>query len=374
LGIAGAVPAPTGAAPPMRLSAELRTDLQQPSAAWDAIAEEWDALADRVGADPFARPGWFAAHHRAFGAGALAVLTIRRDGALAALAPLERQRGRLASATSWHTPFYTPLADSPEALAALADALVARARPQLELSFIVDGTPAMEALRAAAARCRSRAYVLERCPYVVLDGDVNTYEQRLTGKRRANLRRLRRRLEDRGRVEVTVHGGADELDLLLDEGFAVEASGWKGAEGTGTAILEEPATERFYRDVAAWASGRGWLRLAFLRLDGRALAFDFAIEAGGVHYLLKTGYVAEERSAAPGVLLRRAMLARAFDEGLRRYEFLGDHVGWKREWTDDTHAAMRLTAFTATPAGRVGWIAWAYARPALRRLQAALRR
>jgi len=359
----------------MRLSAELVTDLQ-PSAAWDAIAEEWDALADRVGADPFARPGWFAAHHRAFGAGALSVLTIRRDGALAALAPLERQRLRLASPTSWHTPFYTPLADSPEALTALANALVARARPQLELSFVVDDTATMAALRAAAvtARCRSRTYVLERCPYVVLDGGVNAYEQRLTGKRRANLRRLSRRLEDRGRVEVTVHTGPDDLDDLLDEGFAVEASGWKGAEGTGTAILHEPATERFYREVGGWAAGRGWLRLAFLRLDGRALAFDFAIEAGGVHYLLKTGYLAEERSAAPGVLLRRAMLERAFDEGLRRYEFLGDHVDWKREWTDDAHPAMRLTAFTATPAGRVGWLVWAYARPVVRRLQAALRR
>jgi CelD/BcsL family acetyltransferase involved in cellulose biosynthesis len=360
----------------MRLSAELRTDLHQPSAAWDAIAEEWDALADRVEADPFARPGWFAAHHRAFGAGALVVLTIRRDGTLAALAPLQRERWRLASPTSWHTPFYAPLADSPEALAALADAVVAAARPQLEIAFIVDGTPELDALRAAAAtaRCRTRTFLLERCPYVVLAGTYEAYEQRLTGKRRANLRRLRRRLEDRGTVAVTVHRGADELERLLAEGFAVEASGWKGAEGTGTAIVEEPATERFYREVAAWAADRGWLRLAFLRLDGRPLAFDFAIEAQDVHYLLKTGYLAEERSAGPGVLLRREMLARAFETGLRRYEFLGDHVDWKREWTDDTHPAMGFTAFTATPAGRAGWLTWAYARPAVRRLQAVLRR
>jgi CelD/BcsL family acetyltransferase involved in cellulose biosynthesis len=360
----------------MLLSAELRTDLQARSTAWEALAEEWDALADRAGGEPFSRPGWFAAHQRAFGTGALAVLAIRRDGALAAVAPLQRARWRLSSPTSWHTPFYTPLADSPQALSALADAMVAAARPRLEISFIVDGTPELEALRAAAAaaRCRTRTYVLEQCPYVAVDRSLDAYEQRLASKRRANLRRLWRRLEDRGHVEVTVHDGTDHLERLLDEGFAVEASGWKGATGTGTAIVAEPATERFYREIAAWAAPRGWLRLAFLRLDSRALAFDFALEAGGVQYLLKTGYLAEERSAAPGVLLRREMLARTFEAGLRRYEFLGDHVDWKREWTDDTHPAVQFAAFNSTPAGRLGWLAWAYARPAARRLSAALRR
>jgi hypothetical protein len=32
------------------------------------IAAEWDALAERTAAPPFARPGWFAAWGRAFGA------------------------------------------------------------------------------------------------------------------------------------------------------------------------------------------------------------------------------------------------------------------------------------------------------------------
>jgi CelD/BcsL family acetyltransferase involved in cellulose biosynthesis len=345
----------------MLLSAELRTDLLPGGAAWDALAEEWDALADRVGGEPFSRPGWFAAHQRAFGTGAPAVVAIRRDDRLAAVAPLQRGRWRLSSPTSWHTPFYTPLADSPQALSALAGAMLAAARPWLEISFIVDGALELEALRAAAAaaRCRTRTYLLERCPYVVVDGSHEAYEQRLSGKRRANLRRLWRRLADRGQVEVTVHDGAEQLERLLDEGFAVVA---------------EPATERFYREIAAWAASRGWLRLAFLRLDGRPLAFDFALEAEGVHYLLKTGYLADEHATAPGVLLRREMLGRAFETGLSRYEFLGDHVDWKREWTDDTHPAVQFTAFTATPAGRLGWLAWAYARPAVRRLGGALQR
>ena len=95
--------------------------------------------------------------------------------------------------------------------------------------------------------------------------------------------------------------GRDGLDSLLTEGFAIESAGWKAAGGT--AIVSRAETEGFYREVAAWAAQRGWLRLAFLRLDGRALAFEFAIEEGGVYYALKSGFDPAYRAFSPGTLL-----------------------------------------------------------------------
>ena len=42
--------------------------------------------------------------------------------------------------------------------------------------------------------------------------------------------------------------------------------------------------------MARWAAAKGWLRLAFLRLDGKPLAFDFGLNDGNTLYSLKTGY------------------------------------------------------------------------------------
>ncbi|HKP88939.1 MAG TPA: GNAT family N-acetyltransferase, partial [Thermoleophilaceae bacterium] len=42
------------------------------------------------------------------------------------------------------------------------------------------------------------------------------------------------------------------------------------------------------------AAEQGWLRLAFLRLDGRAIAFDMCLEHGGAFYVLKGGFDPEE--------------------------------------------------------------------------------
>jgi CelD/BcsL family acetyltransferase involved in cellulose biosynthesis len=341
----------------------------------ERIAGEWDELADRVNASPFARPGWFSAWHRAFGAGRLELLALRRDGRLVGLAPFERRAGRLASLTNWHTPSFAPLAEDAEALEALAEGAVAGARPWLSLAFLDDGAPSHEAFELAAnrIRCRTRNYVLERSPYLPLDESWEDFEQRrLSAKRRSRLRGLERRLGDRGTVRVEVDDRSDNLDALLDDGFRVEASGWKGENGT--AIASGAATRTFYRDIAHWAADRGWLRLAFLRLDERALAFDFSLEADGIHYLLKTGYDEQWRSMAPGLLLRRAMLRRAFEAGLASYDFLGAPAAWKDEWTDSVRDRIALEVFSPAVSGRAFWFAWAYARPAFKRLRSVLRR
>jgi CelD/BcsL family acetyltransferase involved in cellulose biosynthesis len=342
-----------------RLSFEIHHEI-------DHVSGEWDELADRLQASPFLRPGWFAAWYRAFGIGRLELVAARRGRRLVALAPLERRRLVLRSLTNWHSPVWAPLAENADALCALTRAMVERARPWLSLGFIDAGTDGFEACRKATARCRTRVYTLERSPYVTLTGTWNDYESRLTGKRRSNLRRLWRRLEERGNVELDVCDGRRDLTALLDEGFGVEASGWKGERGT--AIASAPETRRFYEDVGAWAVSRGSLRLAFLRVDGRAIGFDFAIEESGVHALLKTGYDPSWRSFAPGVLLRQRMIERTFGQNLETYEFLGDAVEWKGEWTDTIRERVALEAFRPTPAGTVGWLAWAYGRPAFRRL------
>lgn len=172
-------------------------------------------------------------------------------------------------------------------------------------------------------------------------------------------------------VEV-VDGRGGDLDRLLAEGFAVEASGWKGERGS--AIAAQPATARFYRSIAGWAAARGWLRLGFLRAGGRAIAFDFALEDGRVHALLKTGFRPELRHLAPGMLLRREMIARAFAAGLERYDFLGADEPWKLDWTSSVRERSRVQVFAPSVVGHLGWGAYAHGRPLAKRLVATVRR
>jgi CelD/BcsL family acetyltransferase involved in cellulose biosynthesis len=139
----------------------------------------------------------------------------------------------------------------------------------------------------------------------------------------------------------------------------------------GTAILSAPAVERFYREVARWAAERGWLRLAFLRLDGRAIAFDMCLEHGGRFYVLKGGFDVDERKAGPGTLLTHHGIERAFALGLASYELLGQADEYKRSWTPLTRERVRFQSFPRGPAGAAEYVAWRYGRPLAKRARSA---
>ena len=334
----------------------------------DELRAEWDELADRTGATPFVRAGWIEAWHRNFGLGELRTLTTRRDGRLAGVLPVCARRGALTSPTDWHTPIFSPMAEDAAAVRELAHELLRRARRRADLWFLPADSEALEHAAAAAGEtgCRSIVRTIARAPYVPVDGPFEEYMGGLDRKFRKEIGRLWRRLEERGDASVSYEDGSERLDDLLAEGFRLEGSGWKAE--AGTAILSNPAIERFYRDVARWAAERGWLRLAFLRLDGRAIAFDMCFEHGGAFYVLKGGFDVEERRAGPGTLLTHHGIERAFALGLESYELLGQADEYKRSWTSLTRERVRFQAFPRRPAGVLEYAAWRYGRPLTKRV------
>ncbi len=330
--------------------------------ALEPLAEEWDALADRAGVGPFQRPGWVVAWWRAFGAGRLRVLALRDEGRLVGLVPLCRRRGVLRSPTNAHTPEYGPLVEERHTRQ-LVHALFQHPRRRITMAYLAPYRPTLSDYEAVAAERRYRLLhrVFERSPYVVTEGDWATYENSLNAKLRSELRRRRRRLEDKGAVSVEVHDGRAGLDALLDDGYRVEASGWKGKEGT--AILCRPDTRQFYTEVARWAAARGWLRLVFLRMDGVPLAFEYAIEEGGAYYRIKGGFDPGYASFSPGKLLVHETLKRAFQADVVRFHFLGHDEPYKLEWTDTCTVYPLLHAFGPTAQGWLEWWAYTYLRP-----------
>jgi CelD/BcsL family acetyltransferase involved in cellulose biosynthesis len=341
----------------------------------EGVVDEWDELADRAEAtSPWLRPGWILAWWRAFGRGGLEIVNVRREGRLSALVPLERRGDVLASTANYHTPSFGILAEDEDAARQLAQELVARRARRLHLAFVSAHTLSSSDLPSLARRggYRTLERTLESSPYAETDGEWEAYRSGLDGKMLRELRRRRRKLDSRGRVELAIEDGASMLDEILDEGFRLEAAAWKGQNRT--AIISDPKTEGFYREVAHWAAHRGSLRLAFLRLDGQPLAFDFAVEEEKCHHLLKTGYDPAYRAFAPAMLLRYEMLARAFELRLRSYEFGGADEQWKLQWSDRTRKRLLIQAFARTPSGFVDWAAWTYGRAMAKRAVALAQR
>jgi CelD/BcsL family acetyltransferase involved in cellulose biosynthesis len=334
----------------------------------DELTREWDSLAVRLDATPFVRPGWMSAWWRAFGAGRLEVLTAGSSRGLDAVLPVAQRGATVSSPSNWHTPQYGLLDAGGPSAATLLDRLFARRAPQVSLGFLSSTGPDVPRLTAAAERAGYRVLVrpLARSPLVRIATDWDTYERSLSGNLRRDVGRCRRRLGELGRSDLDVHedtGG-------LAEAFAIEHSGWKAR--AGSAIASQPETESFYTEIASWAAENGWLRLIFLRLDGRAIAFHLALEHRGAYFPLKGGFDPEFRALSPGKLIIHATLERAFTVGLERYEFLGAFDAYKRRWATDAYDRLRFQAFSSGPSGRVRRAAFVYGRPLAKRALAAL--
>ncbi len=337
----------------------------------DAIAAEWDALADRVAAPPWLRPGWLRAWWPAFGRGRLEVLAVRRDGALAAVAPVHRRRGVLSSTTNWHSPGYGIVAGDAAARAALAGALLERRPRRLALHFLDPDSGDVHACAAAArdAGYRVRTRVEMRSPYIPTVGDLEAYvrQQRQGRKVLKELRRQRRRVERENDqpLRLRIEPRGQPLDEALAAMLELEGSGWKHRRRSAIRSREE--TRRFYEDVARWAAGRGTLRLAFLDVGSTPVAVDFLLEEAGALHDLKGGYAEEFRAYGPGKILLQELLQMAFDGPCDSLELLGSAEPYKLQWTDRVRERVLLQAFAPTPSGLLDDLAHRHGRPMAKR-------
>ena len=326
-------------------------------------ATAWEELAERVDAAPFLRPGWFEAWAKAFGE-PLELLTTEADGRLTGVLPYVSTAEGIRSATNPHTPAPGLLAEDEGAARDLAAGLLSLGG-QVSVGYLDSASAAILRDAARNAGCLVLTRPLAYRLFLELEAPWESFEGGLPSRLVRDVRRRRRRLEELGEVTLEISDGSERLDDLLAEGFRLEASGWKAAEGT--AIVSSREAQRFYEAVARWSAERGWLRLFFLRVGGKPIAFQLALEHGRTHYFLKGGYDPDDSAYSPGKLLLHATLAHALERGLDRYELMGDIEPWKLEWTEAMEERVSLEAFRRTPGDLARYAAQAYVRPLVRR-------
>jgi CelD/BcsL family acetyltransferase involved in cellulose biosynthesis len=214
-------------------------------------------------------------------------------------------------------------------------------------------TPLTAALRRAY---RGRGMVVAKplatrgSPYITLDASWIEPEQHFSARRRSDLRRMQRNAEKLGTVSVQIIEPSPEaLGPLLDEAIDIEAKGWKGRAGTAMSV--DRRLERFYRRYAQLACEAGILRLCFLRIAGKAVAMQLAVETERRFWLFKIGYDEAYARCSPGNLLMRETIRYAARRQLESYEFLGKEAPWTELWTTAAHPITALRTYPANLAG-----------------------
>ncbi|WP_395614614.1 GNAT family N-acetyltransferase [Allosphingosinicella sp.] len=295
-------------------SGEVRVSVRNAAEAIDDLAPEWVALAESASEpNPFAEHWFAAASLRTLAEGRhVRLLEVRRSDRLIGLLPVAPHRGYarlpVTIVQTWmHDQMFlgAPLVAAGEELAfwsAILEALdeADRAASLFHIRGLVEHGPLHRALIEARG-----GLTVHRRVRALLESELSPeayYKQAVRQKKRKEIRRLRKRLAERGPVETRILADAAELDAWCATYLALEKAGWKGE--AGSALASHLETEAFFRAVvaAAWAAGR----LQFLRLDAGgtciAMLVNFLTPPGSFSF--KTVFDESHARFSPGVLIQ----------------------------------------------------------------------
>jgi CelD/BcsL family acetyltransferase involved in cellulose biosynthesis len=282
-------------------------------------------------------------------------------GDLASLLALSRERGRfsrwtLIGAHEVCEP-HDALCRSPQAARRLAEAIVQDSRA-VELDRIPVGSPLIPALREAI-RGKGRVSVRPAIPTptIVLDERWKDPSSCFNSGRRSDFRRAARRASEYGEVSFEILSPRPaEFDALFDEAVRVELRSWK--REAGTAIAVDRAKESCFRHFFRSACEDGNFRIAFLRIDGQAVAMQMALEWQRRYWLFKIGFDEAFERCSPGTLLMLHTIGWAANRELRAYELLGNVEPWIAQfWTREQHDCVCLRAYPFNPSGAAAFAA-----------------
>lgn len=314
----------------------MRTDVIQSIFELESLRDEWNVLADQAG-KALLRHEWFACCAQALSAeDDLSVVVVRRDGQLAAVAPLVSgavsggRRLELLGMSLLHEPSGFLFADD-DALEALMGAVVGLGAP-LMLQRLDDCSPVPALLRRAVPW---PGIVVTRPTVPSLSVPVtmtwSDYHSGLSSRITGNLRRIKGRSASMGKTTISILSpGEADVDSILEEVMSVEGSGWKGT--MGSAMAHKAPLRTFFNAYSRRAASEGILRVALLRFGARIAAVELAVEAYGRWWQLKIGYLDELSRYYPGLQLTEATIRYAFDRSLDSYEFLGSAASWEENW------------------------------------------
>ena len=277
------------------------------------------------------------------------VVCIRDGDGLAALLPLCGKRTPFAR---WRMvgpqEVWEPgdaLCRDRQAARLLAEAIVRHPRA-LQLDRVPAASPFIPALQEAI---KGKGLLWVRpaiaTPTIALDASWKDPASRFNSGRRSDFRRAARKAGELGQVSFEILSPEPrEFDALFDEAINVEVRSWKSEAGTAMAV--DPPMQAFFRDFFRSACERGQLRIAFMRIDGQAVAMQMALESVGRYWLFKIGFNEEFSRCSPGTLLMLHTISWAADRELRGYELLGHVEPWIAElWTRDQHDCVRLRIY-----------------------------
>ncbi len=151
---------------------------------------------------------------------------------------------------------------------------------------------------------------------------------------------------------VTEYSSLDQLPGGFDTLLDIERRSWKWTKGVS---LNSALFKGFYRKVAQNLGGTGFLIVHILEMQGRPIAYNYAVQFGNKIWGLRMIYDAASRNRAPGKILLYHLLKIAHQSGITAIDFgWGEaHGQYKDSMTNAGAQYSELMVFARSSRGEI---------------------
>jgi CelD/BcsL family acetyltransferase involved in cellulose biosynthesis len=322
------------------------------------IFREWSALAGQDATEGFFRtPYWFASWIRNMRPDATPVVIVVRDGGrIVGIAPFCRLKYNsclwalsLAGEDLVCGEYLDVLAHPEHRETVMKIVWSAISELQAPWDLLILGSTLVESDLVHEAQSWALANGLmlradeERVsPFIELPASYDAYFATLGRKKRKNLARARRILEQQG-VEVKTYTEPGELESAIDTLVELHLLRWNRVQKSGT--LGQRGFRQFLKDLSADdAEDRSFFRLYIMQAHGRPIAAMLNFHYGNSALQFQNGFDPDWELAqhSPGSVLILYAIERAIEEGLSCYDFLRGAEDYKFHFANQSKRTTTL--------------------------------
>lgn len=193
------------------------------------------------------------------------------------------------------------------------------------------------------------------CNYLDASVKYETYASGLNRNFRKSLKRTVKLINQMNDAVFHIARNGPELKEGFKNFLDVEASGWKGAHGTASAIKLNPDLFSFYLELIALFSDRGQISIATLKAEGKCVAALFSILVDRTEYILKIGYDEDFKRLSPGNYLHDSFIRYCMaDHSIKEVNYVTGPE-WLAHWKPLALKKSELYIFRGSVSGIIGF-------------------